>query len=345
MRFVKRWTCILFASISLLSSLTLADSPAVRSGAGHRYLIIHSYSQDLVWVKEISAAIRESMDPGAQFTECFMDTKRLTPEAHQQQARHALKVFFQEAPDLVFLVDDNALRLLGPTTSRSTPTIFGGINGSLKQDYPWVFNSSITAGVLERPLLKRSIIQIQSALGMEGTRTLLILGVSPTAQGFFLEDLNGEDHFTLINGSKADVVRKGKWSEWQALLISARSKGYGMVLMAGNMALMDDEGNTVPQETVVRWTHDHTDLPVFTVHEQQTGPGLLAGGMKLSPRLMGKDMAELALKMIDTNSQHMTLKDKYVEEANGKLIFSRSELARLKLQVRPEFENRIDWSE
>ncbi|MBK8970429.1 MAG: hypothetical protein IPM37_03240 [Hahellaceae bacterium] len=69
------------------------------------------------------------------------------------------------------------------------------------------------------------------------------------------------------DGSSLRIEQSSSFSEWQNW-IEKKEKEWDFVLVMGNMARRF-EGQRVAELDVARWIHDHSDQPVFTIHERR----------------------------------------------------------------------------
>ncbi len=334
-------------SMSLLFVVLLALGGATQSLAQKppRYLIVHSYHSQLDWVQDMSAGIKAGMEPQAQYSEFFMDTKRLPVARHKQQAAAALELYQQLRPDLVFICDDNALGLVGEKTALSTLTVFGGINGSIQRDYPWVFSSPLTAGVLERLLLKRGITEISNTLDSTDKTALILMSMSPTAQLAFSEELNSQNQLRLPGGIEVEIFRSSRWHDWQSRIRHINPENYSMILTVDNLALRDNDNLHVPASQIVQWINQNSSVPAFTTHKGQSGPGRLAGSISIDSYKIGQEMARLAKQMLETGAAPKNPAERIVEHDEISFLFSSSEVSRLRPSINQAVAKSAQWQE
>ncbi len=91
-----------------------------------------------------------------------------------------------------------------------------GVNRSIRQDYPWLLAYPNVFGILERPLIKRTIFEMINTTNHPCDKALVLLGDSPTAQGFFSYDLKGKKQFKIKDVS-VDVHTTGAFDEWKSI--------------------------------------------------------------------------------------------------------------------------------
>ena len=330
--------CLRCFRLFLPSLMVLMLSATGYTFAQKHILVIHSYHEKLTWVSEITSGIQSELATRYKVDIHYMDTKRIRSEDFVQAKSEALNKYQLLKPDLVILVDDNALKLMGQHIAKQTPVVFCGINGEIRTDYAWVRNIDQITGVMERPLIRRTLMEMVNATQLEAKNALVILGDSPTSKAFFKTDLGRERRFQLPNLEVKVEIAKN-YQEWQQYILTSRAQGYDMVLVAGFYNMHDTNNNHIDIETSNSWVSSHSPLPIFTVHEQSIGKGKVLGGMVVSGTLMGKDAAKLVKKIIE---RKVLPKEVPIEfQDKGRLIFSKKELERWKIELAPKYKNTV----
>ena len=298
-------------------------------------LIIHSYSPELTWVKEINAGLLNHLSGKYDLAFHYMYTKQVPESQFPAKRDEALEAFRLLKPDIVIACDDNALRLTAEQITRTTPLVFCGINGSIRRDYPEIAASRNLTGVLERPLIKRLIIEMNRATGMNARKSLVLLGKSPTANAFVTNDLNSETEFNVSPSHTVDVLQVGSFEDWQQAILSSKNQGYDFIVAGGHFALRDKGGDKMNIELLNSWLGANAPIPVFTGHSQAIGSGKAIGGMVVDGELMGADTAQLAEKVLSQTQTARTIP--FVTQTRGRFIFSTSGLAKWKLNLHTDY--------
>ncbi|WP_157678230.1 ABC transporter substrate-binding protein [Oleiphilus messinensis] len=335
-----RRSCVPFhwaARIVVVGQLMVLWSGSAMSGPN--IVIVHSYDEAMPWVQEQHRGFKNSL-PDHTFHTFYLNSKVLPPAEIKSKANTILAQSLALEPNLYYVTDDNAFNYVASMVPNRIPVVFSGVNGGITIDYPWAQSRLATYGILERPLIKRSLIQIKSIVFPEMAKVLVLMGLSTTDQAVFLNDLAGQERFVVWGGVEVDVFRESRYDLWQRVVSTAAEQGYNAILVAGNYALRDKKDKRVDPVAIARWLAQHTELPVFTVHEQQIAEGLLVGGMVVDGGMMGKEAAMMA-------KQVLTGKDVVVNRfktlSTGRYVFSRAEVKRLQLTVDPKYIDRIDW--
>ncbi|MGL5667164.1 MAG: hypothetical protein ACRDD9_13630 [Shewanella sp.] len=162
--FNKRW--------QLLLLLMLTSHPLMLYAA--KVVVIESYHQGYLWDKEYYQAIADKLTPQHQVSHFAMDTKRLAKERYTERAELAWQFIVEQQPQLVILADDNAVHYLHQRLNNSQiPVVYLGVNMN-PREYHLNEHKRFT-GVLERPLLKRSLLLLERLLPQAKHRKILVL--------------------------------------------------------------------------------------------------------------------------------------------------------------------------
>lgn len=299
--------------------------------------IVHSYSSKISWVVNQSAGFRKELGDQYQYTEFDMDTKRIEQSKFQAVADDILAQIKELKPKVVYVTDDNALKLVGRYVDPAIPVVFSGVNANLREDYPWLLKSKNITGVLERPLIKRNLLETMRAFNINAKKILVLMDTSLTAQYFFKLDLHSKEHFK-VKGAEVDVFRAGEFETWQQKILAAKDQGYDMLLLAGSFALKEGD-QSISAVDVAKWISQNSPVPPFTSHLQQIGKGLLIGGLQLNGELMGSDAAEIAKSLVGGNKQASEIFPK--TQTAGNLMYSKAEIAKQGLNISKKYQDHV----
>ncbi len=305
---------------------------------GNKIAIVHSYSPTMSWVINLGDGVKKVLGDKYEYEEIFMDTKRIDKSKFKEVAEATLNKLESIKPRLVIVSDDNALKLVGRYIDAETPVVFAGINASLRDDYPWLFEKDNMTGILERPLIKRNLQETMEAFGLESKKILVLMDDSLTAQYFFKLDLDSKDTFSVM-GAQVNVFKSGDFSDWQRKILSTKDDGYNLLLLAGAFALRDEKGNSISAIDVAKWISNNSPIPPFTTHLQQIGEGLLVGGLQLSGRIMGEDAAKIAKQILDNNIKPKSIFPQ--RQSAGDLKYSKAEIKKQGLTLTPKYQKLV----
>ncbi len=299
---------------------------------------MHSYSKNISWVVNQSRGFRKNLGDKYRYTEYEMDTKRIDVAKFSAVASEILENIKRLKPSMVYVTDDNALRLVGRYVDASIPVVFSGINAHLWEDYPWLHETTNITGVLERPLIKRNIMETMNAFGIQASKILMLMDTSVTSQHFFKLELQSRDNF-FVKGAEVDVFRAKAFSAWKEKVMASKQDNYDFLLIVGAFALKNDDGSSISAVNVAKWISVHSPTTAFTSHLQQIGQGLLVGGLQLNGEIMGADAGKIAVSiLVDKRSPHDILPQ---TQTAGELIFSQSEMRRRHLTITEKYKNSV----
>jgi hypothetical protein len=282
----------LFILLSLSSPISITQKPLI--------VIVNSYSSTLEWTTDQVQGFKEKLGSDFDYLILDMNTKKHPITQHPAIASNILKIIKKINPNLVYVTDDNAFKWVARYINPKTPIVFSGVNAHLREDYPWFRKSNNITGVLERPLIKRSILESMRALNLAPQKILILLGDSPTAKAYLSYDLKNKRKFKLLN-HEVEVKVSGKFENWKSNLTNSTAQGYGLAFMAGAYSLEDKKGNKVDPKQVTQWISKHSPIPVLTTHLSMVGADKLLGGLQLSGIEMGSEAASLSRYILDHN--------------------------------------------
>nr|WP_246480204.1 ABC transporter substrate binding protein [Motiliproteus sediminis] len=251
-----------------------------------------------------------------------MDTKRLPPSRHQERAEAAWQYALTVDADLFILGDDNALRFLGPRLADTgKPLVYLGINQNPRR-YLGEPRSNVS-GVLERPLLKRSIAYLNLVMGRPLDKVLVLFDGGTTSKTVLEESFSGRS-LQRIGSTLVDIRLIARQSQWQRTIRNAQAEGFDLIVVGLYHTLVDDEGNHVNEQRVIEWSALHSPLPLFGFWSFSVGAGMTAGGLVLDGYEQGRAAGQMAVNILKGEPPPRLP----VTPGSGKLIFSRSQLQR-----------------
>ncbi len=325
-------------TILLASLITLTIGTQASFAAQNDVAIVHSYSDKISWVVNQSNGFRQRLGSDFQYTEYMMDTKEIKESEFDKVAADIIAKINHLKPTMVYVTDDNALKLVGRYVDPSIPVVFSGVNANLREDYPWLLKSNNITGVLERPLIKRNLIETMKAFDLKAKKILILMDDSLTAEYFFKLDLHSKQKFS-VKEAKAEVYRSGNFADWKKKILSSKEAGYDLLLLAGAFALQEENGESISAIDVAKWISEHSPIPPFTSHLQQIGQGMLIGGLQLNGEIMGSDAAVIARSILFDKTKPKEIFPQ--TQTAGDLKFSKIEIEKQGLKLNPKYNNHI----
>ncbi|NRA44321.1 MAG: sugar ABC transporter [Oligoflexales bacterium] len=294
-----------------------------------KILIIESYHSTLNWDQAYIQAIKDALGPNYKIKTFAMDTKRVKPSQYEMQAEKAWSAYLSFKPDLIISGDDNALKLLAKKyQSVETPVVYLGINNNPRHYFNKV-PSNVT-GVLERPLLFRSILKLKKMLGTDIKKVILLFDSGTTANIIFQDHFKDKSKIS-IGDIEVHIKLKKSYKEWQATVLDLKSKKFDAAIVGLYHTIVDDSGNNEPSEELLAWTNKNSGVPLFAFWKVTVGKGMAIGGLVLDPIDQGAIAANLVKKILEGKKRPSDLFP--VKPEDGELVFSQHELRRFKISL------------
>lgn len=287
-------TCCLLGLLLLLSSTTLArDIP--------RVVIVHSYdAENFVTVPQDRGIVAGLAAQGfvdgktVEILRYYMDTKRSYTSPEQIKARGAAALTWVriQQPDLVFTVDDNAVRtVMLPLVDTDMPVVFSGMNTN-----PAVYNQrhrfmesrsqpghNVT-GIYEKLHLAKSVKVMREILP-DLKKIIFIVDDSPTGDAIKRQM---EDELFQKPDSLVYTIRQvHSFDEYKQLirLINADDDVGAYCPVAVRLSTAD--GGVIANLDLFRWTLAHARKPDMAVNYFMCRLGAF-GGVSVDFQAMGR---------------------------------------------------------
>jgi len=305
---------------------------SLKVSAKQTILIIESYHSEFAWDNSYIRGLQSVFKDNYKVVYFQMDTKRLPAQQHQKQADLAWLEYQSLQPDLVVLGDDNALKYLGKKLSvTETPVVFLGINNNPR--YYKLHHSKNITGVLERPLIKRSISKISHG---KAQKILLLFDNSPTSQIIFEENFSKNKQI-IISNIQVDIQLTSDFRLWKEYVTNSAEEHYDMLFIGLYHTLYGENSQHIPAQAVLDWTIQHTDIPPFAFWDFSVGKGKAIGGLVLFGFEQGKLAAEMATHILEMGIPAYQLRTQ--TGIKGRLLFSREQLKKFSITL-PESINK-----
>lgn len=307
----------------------LSMIPLSISAQENKILVIESYHKEYPWDASYKQGLNEIL--GSQYTLVFfeMDTKRIPKSEYEKKAQEAFETYKTLNPSLVILGDDNALKYMGPKLAgKKTPVVYLGINQNPRV-YD-MFGPENLTGVLERPLMKRSVIYIKDMIKTEFDRILILFDNGTTSHSA-VEQIFKKKKSASIAGIRADLKLIRDLDIWKETVLNAEEEGYDAIIVGLYQTIVDDLGNHVDGEDLIEWTSQNTPVPPFGFWDFTVGADKTIGGLVLFGKVQGKTAGKMALEILTTGKKPYDLHPKVGKK--GRVLFSRSQLEKWKDKI------------
>lgn len=298
---------------------------------------VHSYHHAYPWVQEYYHTFKERLDTES-LEEYQMDTKRIPQDKFQARADEVMDLILKKNPRIVVVADDNALRLVGkPALDEGFHVVFLGINGNPRLVIPI---TSKLAGVLERPLLKRSVVELARVIPRL-RKVLVLMDDGPTTDAIIDTSFNAKTT-QYVAGARVDIKRFKHFVDWQKEIIESKKNGYDLILLASYAKLLDENGRAIELDIVSRWSSLNAELPIFACWRYSIGKDMVAGGLVLSGDDQGKNSAEIVNYFL----RHQQFPNpSIVTPKQGRYLFSKTQVNRWNLKLPIDIEKHVEWIE
>ena len=310
-----------------LAAYFVSHEEVLADSSKPRVLIIQSYHDGYDWQANYRRALEDRLGDTAELEFFALDSKRTQEPQYRARADQAWQHFQQHAFALVILADDNALRLLGGRfAGLPTPVVYLGINNN-PRNYLEGRPANIT-GILERPLLRRSILHIHQLLDQQPRRVLVLFDHGTTAQTLLEEEFQGRQQ-RRFGPVSVDIRLIDRYDRWQQTLLSAQTEGYDAVVVGLYHTLLDANGIHVPDQQVIRWSSAQSPVPLFGFWKFAVGPQMTIGGLVLDGYAQGAQAAELGARILAGAPPPLLP----LSSGEGRFVFSRTQLQRWQLEL------------
>ncbi len=311
--------------------IATADCNAVK------ILIIESYHAQYQWDIEYKRGIEDNVLGEHEFSYFQMDTKRLPQKEHANMAELAWQKYLAVKPDFVVLGDDNALKYLGQRFKNvTTPVVYLGINNN-PRNYQLYIEKNIT-GVLERPLLKRSIVYLNE-LFQEVNKILVLFDSSPTASSAVNMEFKSTNVLKLEKVT-VEIDQISTFSLWQQKVLTAKRNEIDYIIVGLYQTLVDEHGRHVSANKVIQWTSEHSEIPIFGFWDFAIGEGKAVGGLVLEGYEQGFCAAKI-INRIFSGENIANIRPQIAEK--GRFIFNKVELEKHHLIIPKQMQKNITW--
>ncbi|MGI0119545.1 ABC transporter substrate-binding protein [Zooshikella sp. RANM57] len=303
-------------------------------------LIIESYHSEYPWDKSYISGIQSIISTEEYTFHRFqMDTKRVPKTEFKQKADEAWAYYQKISPRLVFLGDDNALMLLiNRLGKENTPVVYLGTNTNPNETGINKYDN--ITGVLERPLIKKSIVQLKEVIPSI-KKTLILFDDGTTSSAAIKEEFKGKTTTTL-GGIAVSVQQIGALKEWEKTVLESKEQGFDAIIIGLYHTLKNDNNKSVDAEQLLLWTSGHSPIPLFAFWDFAVGANKTIGGLVLYGYPQGEVAAKMALKILKGKSPK-TIRPRVGEK--GRYLYSKQQLKKWDINLPSSLSSRADFVE
>lgn len=315
--------------IAFLFTLALTAGNNAFSAEKPTILVIESYHAEYPWDKSYLSGLNSSLGSGYDIKTFEMNTKRLPEAEFKKQADAAWREYKKLKPELVVLGDDNALKYLATRLGNTqTPIVYLGINNDPSNYNIDAFDN--LTGILERPLLKRSISFISEI--MPARKLLVMFDTGTTAHTVLEQTFENSTSYTLGN-VQADIHLVRSFDDWKTIILESQANGYDALIIGLYQTLRDENDKHVDSEEVLSWTAENTPIPPFSFWDFSVRSAHSIGGYVLHGEQQGL-AAGIIIKSILAGVKPALIYP--ITADRGGFLFSHSQIKRWNVQL-PEY--------
>jgi ABC-type uncharacterized transport system substrate-binding protein len=293
-----------------LAFTTLAAS--AQSQPPKRIYIVQSYEKGHVCGEPQAEGILDALRAGGwevgrnlAVRSYYMDTYRTNaaPEAMKTEGEKALSEIAEFKPDIVFVLDDAAVRqVMLPLVGRTDiSVVFSGMNGQPEiyhEAKPYLDSrlrpGSNVTGVYEKLYVAQSLkVMAQAVPALRDGKAVMITDGSPTGNGLtkqFELELKDID-------VKWEVRRVKDWNEYTALIKTLNEDATVKAIYPVALTLPVDGGGRYAAAQIYDWTIANSRKPEMAINYFFARMGLF-GGAVVNFNAMGKLAGQKAAKIL-----------------------------------------------
>ena len=255
-----------------------------------KVLVVMSYETTYRWCSEIKEGVEHVLGKTCDIKYFYMDTK-IDIKGGPQKAKEAFEVFKKFKPDGVIVADDNGQSMFVVPYLKDkfkTPVMFCGVNAEPeKYGYP----SKNVSGILERQLIKESIIFIQQLLPNINTMAFVIRHDSSTAAGIAAQIKREKKGYPVkaFDTALINNINEGKD------FIKKNKNKYDALFMVSLEGLPDEKGKPMTEKDVIKTLKNLYKKPTLGIEKFGVQYGSLCAIIQTGQE-QGTVSAEMLLK-------------------------------------------------
>ena len=306
---------VTLASYAVLAAAALqlpTIAAMAQSQPAKRIYIVQSYEKGHVCGEPQAEGILDALAAGGwevgrnlTVQSYYMDTYRTnaTPEAMKSEGQKALAEIADFKPDVVFVLDDAAVRqVMLPLIGRTDLSIvFSGMNGQPEiynepKHYldSWAHPGGNVTGVYEKLYAAQSLkVMAQAVPALRSGKAVMITDGSPTGNG-----LTRQFELELKDSDITWEVRRVKdWDEYTALIKTLNDDATVKAIYPVALTLPVEGGGRYAAAQIYDWTITNSRKPEMAINYFFARMGLF-GGAVVNFNSMGKLAVQKAVKIL-----------------------------------------------
>ena len=281
-----------------------------------RVFILHSFSENDLWVQQVDAGILDALaeagfsveDGTLEVGRYWLNAKYYTSRDYMVNIAAAAQRAIEDfEPDVVIAADNQAVKwVVAKWWNQELPFVFTGL--TVEPDAIRGLSERIgvhVTGVMAPAFYTRTLDWIHYVFP-KAQRALFLSDSSrsPEADEELLEeavlahhqrhDVDAE-HGAHLDDAEFRAVET--FADWQTQVLEAH-RAADVLVVVSYLTLVDDRGAKVDSAEVIRWTVENSEIPVVAMAEDAVIQGAL-GGMVVAGDEQGRLAGELAARVLE----------------------------------------------
>ncbi len=276
-----------------------------------RVFILHSFSEDDLWVRQVDAGIMEALAEGGysledgtlELGEYWMNAKYYTSRDYMVNiAAAATRAIEDFEPNIVIVADDQAVRWVVAKWygDPNLPFVFTGLSTPPEEIRGLSDRTNVT-GVMQTPFFARTLDWVHYVLPQ--AQRIVFLSDASHKQEQLEADIRDalaehrQHHAHNDSPLETQALTVETFADWQAQVLAANKNADALVAVS-YLTLVDEAGGKVRSAEVIHWTVENSEIPVIGMAEFAVIEGSL-GGMVVAGDEQGRLAGQLAVRVLE----------------------------------------------
>ncbi|MGF1719336.1 hypothetical protein L4D20_04730 [Vibrio kyushuensis] len=262
-------------------------------------LVIESYHSEYDWDKSYIQGLESSLSSDVELATFQMDTKRIPENEYEKMADEAYQYYQKVRPSIVVLGDDNALRYMYPKLyDEPISIVFLGVNSNPRSLLNKYQGAASVTGVLEQPLFVKTMADIGSMIADDKRKIRIMFDSGITSQ-IAIDYMKTQTQSISNNlNIEIELLALETLEQWHHSVENSAREEVSAIVVGLYHTIVDKQGSSVLADEVLRWTNQHSTVPLFGFWDFSIGGGKAAGGVVLFGELQGQQAGELVMRIL-----------------------------------------------
>lgn len=255
-------------------------------------IIVSSYHKNFEIQRNMLQALQDHLAKPMEVTTVYLDSKRISGIELELKADRILQQIIVASADVIFLCDDNAVKLLAETLLRQSMNVVAlGINENPRYYVTDALFPKLK-GVLERPLYLRTILELMPFYPLSTEVTVLMD-----------ETVTSKAVQTKLFGRKESIkhgnitVNYKKITDIQTLkaFVYAKNNEVNHELFVTTLYKVIDQNTNevIASEDILKWLSRHYQKPIYSFWKTNVKEHLFLAAYGSSEEAQGRSAAEI----------------------------------------------------